>query len=758
MRRFIFISALFLLAGNSYSQKLYFPSSLFSDSVSLEKNIPVLASQAIRYYNNPDSFGYFQKLTELRILAKQYPDALTTLEKLISFLGRDTNDISSVNFIYRPFIIAGGQYEAEPGKKFSDLYEKAAESLYGSLTETAATELSGVMHADLSLKYLYIKPQIERIGKSYQGDSISYQSALELCEQFTSLTLYAELAKAAPKLFASLNQKYHVDDSVLIKMPDGGQLAATIVRKSNASEKKPVILVYNIYPGTDKMDAMGAANHDYVGVVVNTRGKRLSRDSIMPFERDADDAWHIIDWISKQPWCNGEIGMYGGSYLGFSQWSATKKLHPALKTVIPMVAVGPGIDFPDHNGIFMSYMLRWIHYVTNNKMTDIKDFSDSVKWNSLFARWYKSGASFRSLDSLDGSPNAIFQNWLNHPAYDQFWQNMTPQKDEFSKINIPVLTITGYYDDDQLGAFHYYREHHKWNPNAGDNHYLLIGPYDHSGSQGYPRKTLVDYMIDSSAQIPIMDIVFQWFDHVLKGSAMPALLKDKVNFQVMGKNEWRNVPSLEKANNDTLTFYLAKGDAPGNYKLGTKKSSRKEFISQTVNMKERDFMKFEDDALAGVNRIMDTVIRKSPDEMIFVSDPLPQTMEINGSAVADIFASVNKKDVDLVMHLYVQEPDGKYFYLNRNLQRASMAKDKTKRQLLVPGKIENIQMSNTFFTSKLVKKGSRIVITLGINKSPGWQINYGSGKDVSDETIEDAGAPMQIRWYNNSTIKIPVWR
>jgi hypothetical protein len=96
--------------------------------------------------------------------------------------------------------------------------------------------------------------------------------------------------------------------------------------------------------------------------------------------------------------------------------------------------------------------------------------------------------------------------------------------------------------------------------------------------------------------------------------------------------------------------------------------------------------------------------------------------------------------------------------LSNFLGRASYAKDKSKRQLLHPGKIESIPYSKTFFVSKKISAGSKLVVLLGINKSPDWQINYGTGKDVSAETISDAKEPLEIKWYGNSSIKIPVYK
>ena len=139
------------------------------------------------------------------------------------------------------------------------------------------------------------------------------------------------MAKRAPG-----NIDFIIEDSVLIHTRDGATISATIVRKKDLTTPQPVILTFTIYPNPfDKNIAMAFAARDFVGVVANTRGKRLSPQPIEPFEHDADDAFDIIEWISKQTWCNGKIGMYGGSYAGFSTWAATKKNASCIKNYCP---------------------------------------------------------------------------------------------------------------------------------------------------------------------------------------------------------------------------------------------------------------------------------------------------------------------------------------------------------------------------------------------------------------------------------------
>lgn len=526
-----------------------------------------------------------------------------------------------------------------------------------------------------------------------------------------------------------------------------------MVRNKKITQPQPVVMMYNIYAGIETRLCKQIVNKGYVGFIANTRGKRLSNDAIEPYEHDGDDAYHIIDWVSKQTWCNGKIGMYGGSYLGFSQWSTVKKVHPALKTIVPQVAVGAGIDFPMHNGVFMSYALKWIRFVANNKLTDDTDFSNSEKWDNIFSNYYKNGTSFRSLDRLEGSVSPLFQRWLDHPVYDSYWQNMVPQKEAYANITIPILTTTGYYDDDQLGAMHYFKEYQKWNKN--NNHYLLIGPYDHGGAQGFPKQTLGGYTLDPTADINIDKLIFEWFDYTLKDGKRPELLKDKVNFQVMGKNKWHHVASLAQMHNGLLTFYLGRDN--DKYELLKTKPKKQTAITQTIDFKDRSKVYLSKDSdVTGFPVIINKELDLEKQMMVFESEPIEEPIAISGSIAASLKISSNKKDIDIALQLYEKTNNGQYFALSNNLQRASHSKDKSKRQLLTPDKIETINMTNNFITSKQLQKGSQIVIVIGINKNPNWQINYGTGKDVSEETIKDAEIPLEIQWYNNSSITIPV--
>lgn len=244
----------------------------------------------------------------------------------------------------------------------------------------------------------------------------------------------------------------------------------------------------------------------------------------------------------------------------------------------------------------------------------------------------------------------------------------------------------------------------------------------------------------------MMNLAYDWLDFVLKDKPKPELLKDKINYQVMGTNEWKHSPSLQKINNDTLVFYLHKKT------LTPVRPKKNSFEKQSVDFKDRE----NQNNYFTPSIIFDTL--DVSNGLVFTTEPFQEEFAINGSFSGNLWTIINKKDMDVSLALYELMPDGKYFFLTRYVGRASYAKDSSKRHLLKPNKKESIPFDNTRFVSKKISKGSRLVILLNINKHPFEIINYGSGKPVSEETIQDAGEPLQIKWHNDSYIRIPVWK
>jgi putative CocE/NonD family hydrolase len=282
-------------------------------------------------------------------------------------------------------------------------------------------------------------------------------------------------------------------------------------------------------------------------------------------------------------------------------------------------------------------------------------------------------------------------------------------------------------------------------------HYLVIGPWNHGDTQSNFKSPVLDgYSIDPVAQLDTTALTFQWFDYVFKGGTKPAILKDRVNFQVMGGNIWRHAPSIAAMSERVLKLYLTAATADGRYRLSRTPPGQSAYVAQTIDFADRSRMNDINPAA----RLSDTI--NDAGALTFISDPITQPLSVNGQITGILKASINKRDMDFAVAVYEVMPDGRYFNLLYYLGRASYARDMSHRRLLTPGKIETIPFTRTGIVSRQLSPGSRLLVLLTVNKNGNAQINYGTGKDVSDESIADAKTPLEVRWYCDSVVEVPV--
>jgi predicted acyl esterase len=262
------------------------------------------------------------------------------------------------------------------------------------------------------------------------------------------------------------------------------------------------------------------------------------------------------------------------------------------------------------------------------------------------------------------------------------------------------------------------------------------------------------YEIDPVARIDITaELRYPWFDWIMKGGPRPKLLEDRINYQVVGADRWKHAPSIRGMANDTLRFYLSHERSGTSYRLASSQPARDRSVTLTLDLADRsDSARF----VPG-GGVADTVI-DTLNSLVYVRDPLPAATEISGLFRGHLELVTNKRDFDFGISLFELRSDGAYMQLPPYQSRASYVADVTRRRLLTPGKREVLDLQSIRLASQLCRAGSRIVVVLSGVRNPGQQINYGTGKDVSDETIADAGEPLTIRWSNRSWLELPVRR
>ena len=343
-----------------------------------------------------------------------------------------------------------------------------------------------------------------------------------------------------------------------IPMRDGVHLNGTVFKPTGQKEPLPVIFTLTPYIGDSYQNrASYFAQHGYVFVLVDVRGRGNSEGVFDPFGQEPHDGYDIVEYLAKQPWCNGKVTMWGGSYAGYDQWATLKELPPHLATVVPVASAHAGVDFPFFKGIWGPYTMQWLTFtsgVTGNENL----FGESSFWRQKFRELYLGQKPFNTLDQIVGNTTTVFQKWLQHPTYDSYWQAMAPTPEQYAKMNVPILTITGDYDADQPGAFSYYREHMKYgNAETKARHYLIIGPWDHPGTRT-PKKEVGGLTFGDASVLDMNDLHRQWYDWTLKNGSKPEFLKKRVAYYVVGPGaeNWKYADDLDAIATEHRKLYL----------------------------------------------------------------------------------------------------------------------------------------------------------------------------------------------------------
>lgn len=697
-----------------------------------------IASALIAPYRGGNRVEYLDNLFRMQIVAGRYRDAVATIASLRALRGAATPQLRADDIPYEMYAKAKARSIA--GRvPFATAYVEVFRETFARLDDPASA---------LVVRALVLTaPSAPQA--SLRGTPLV--RAYLLAETFRAIA-QPDLALIAQ----DDHRRYIIADALLVKTPDDAKVCVTVVRPRSTRVRLTALLNFTIYADrqTTLAEARRTASNGYVGVEGLTRGKGCSPDKPVPYEHDGSDADAVIYWIARQRWSDGRVGMYGGSYEGFTQWAAAKHRPRALQALMPSVTNAPGIDSPMEGNIFQSYFYNWPLYVTAGKWLDANDEGDPAGLNALEAKWYVEGRSYRSMGELGGPPNPIWQRWLEHPSYDAYWQRMIPYGPDFAHIGIPVLTTTGYFDGGQIGALYYFNQYQARDPKAQS--YLIIGPYDHIRGQRGTTSLLGDdvneifgYRIDPVAHIDLGELRYAWFNYVFKGAPRPAILQNKVNYEVMGANVWRHVPTVAAMSPRRIRFYLSDVPTGSLHTLADKGAQRGVVIAQSLNLADR----------SDVNRTpppgngLDTY-----QAVAFASAPFVKPCELSGLFSGHLDYVVNKRDFDFEISLFDRTKDGTYVPLGLYfyMARASYAGDRMHRALLVPGKRAQLDFTSGRLTSRAFAAGSRLVVLINLLKEPDLQVNYGTGKDVSDETLTDATSPLAVHWLGDSYVDVPV--
>ena len=559
---------------------------------------------------------------------------------------------------------------------------------------------------------------------------------------FTVCGVLAALSMAVAKEGLSAVE---IQWAVPIVMRDGTSLNATLYRPKGQQGRSPCVFTLTPYISDTYHDrGMYFAAHDLPFLLVDVRGRGNSGGQFTPFAQEIDDGYDVVEWLATQPYCNGKVAMWGGSYAGFDQWATAKNHPPHLATIVPAAAAFPGIDFPARNNIGYQYLLQWLLY-TGGRAAQPQLFADAKFWGGLWQERFTTGQPFSNLEHALGSAQPALREWIRHPEVDAYLDAMTPTAEQFRTMNIPILTITGSYDDDQPGALEYYREFMRIAaPEQRAKHYLIIGPWDHAGTRT-PRSSVggIDFAAASLLDLPQLHVA--WYRWTMEEGPKPDFLKGAVAYYVMGKEQWRYADSLEHVTAEMQPLFLNSiHNATQIFDSGALQARSAKpagapdhFIYDPRDVSTAELESSIDPADLTDQRLL---FAEQGKELIYHSAPFSKPTEVSGFFHLTAWIALDQPDTDLRARIYEITANGRSILLTSDQIRARYRESLRTAKLISTRQALPYQFNSFTFVSRQIASGSRLRLVLGPINSIYTQKNYNSGKNVSEESMQDARA------------------
>ena len=512
--------------------------------------------------------------------------------------------------------------------------------------------------------------------------------ALTVFTALTFLPLRAALAKQTSQEPAS---KPPAEEMVTTR--DGVKLSTSIYLPEGRGPW-PVVLVRTPYgKQTQSVGYQKWITRGFALVVQDCRGRFKSEGNYRPFFDDAADGYDTVEWIAKQPWSNGKVGMYGVSAMGITANLAAVTNPPHLVANFVMLARSSAY----HQAAFQGGVFR-------RELNEI---------------WLKRQ---NALDTL----NAMFK----HNVYDGYYDSNEFTK-YWNKMRVPTYNWGGWYDIFEQGNIDNFVGLQETGAGlALGNEKLILGPWAHGKPEEvtYPANSVVN---------PV-DEALRWFDYWLQGKNNGIKNEPPVRYYVMGDvadskapgNEWRVALGWPVPSKSTSFFLTGGGFLSEN--LPSDKES-----TDTYKYDPKDPVP----TIGGAN----LNIKKGPmdqravgdrkDLLKFVTPVLQTPLEVTGRVKVELWTESDAPDTDFMAKLVDVYPDGTERLVLDSALRARFREGFDHEVFMKKGEVYKLTI-DLWSTSIIFNKGHRIAVHITSSNDPRFDPNPNTGKPLraDDET------------------------
>ena len=333
----------------------------------------------------------------------------------------------------------------------------------------------------------------------------------------------AKFPSSRPDRFAG----WRLAEELETPMRDGIVLRADLYLPEGC-ERAPVILIRQPYGRATPSMAFRQtgsfwARKGYACVVQDVRGKFSSEGVFDPMVHEVEDGFDTVTWISRQPWCDGRVGMWGESYYGFTALAAAVAAPPAL------LCIAPGDIASDRHRIWFRQGAFLINPVGPWAIAmDAPEYAAVDRVDS----WH---LPLVEMARAAGHEGRYFRNLVEH-ADDPLWWAKRSIRDRLERIRIPVLLWSGWYDNYTSGLLDDFAALEHASPRPESVH-LLIGPWDHESSSEHTDRAVCVKLPPTGAYR--WDSYQGFFDRYLMGLDNGFGEAGKVAYFTIGADRWQ---------------------------------------------------------------------------------------------------------------------------------------------------------------------------------------------------------------------------
>ncbi len=519
-----------------------------------------------------------------------------------------------------------------------------------------------------------------------------------------------------------MHSQYARRFNVRIPLRDGVTLAADLVLPDESPA--PVVVMRTPYGRsgdrqTIRADAFVKAG--YCTCWVDVRGRGDSEGVFDPYRNDGLDGVDVIAWAASQEWCDGSVATYGGSYPGRIQWLTALHKPPALKAMVVLVTPSdPFVENP--TGVPDPMHIHWFRMTDGRAM----QYTESVDWMEVYRH-----RPLVELDEVVGFHSALWREQCRHQTLDAWWEPVRYQH-RIHEVDVPVLHISGWYDDEEIGTPANFARLHSAG-RAGQR--LLMGPWGHQVNDGR-RLGEVDFGHD--AVIDLEAAMTAFLDEMVR-DRRPPTAPPAARIFLMGANRWLDLTDWPPPGSGEMAWHLD-SDGRANSRYGDGRLVRERPVSGEsppdawVHDPDRPVPFVTPASSAQIGGPDDySGVETRGDVLVYTSEPLTEPLDVVGAVRLVAFVSTSAGDTDVTAKLIDVHPNGFAQRLCDGLLRLRYRAGHESPQPVQPDNVYEVEIV-MWDTAQRVLPGHCIRLEVASSAHPKFAVNLGMGEDETEAT------------------------